>query len=680
MPSKRERLAQWRFVLQLKVLHRMGRYREVLQLGRAYFDGRVIEPSPLVARMVVVMAQSTERLRRPAEARELYGEVLEVYKALRSKEGVADALLGLANTQLLDCQWDEADALYQESRFRYEEIGQSDKALSCLLNLGVLRAKRGDLAGGRALLVQASIRASQMGESRRMGTIRLGLALVDMREGRVRDAMAHLLAVLQDARTRRAPRNRALAFEFLGELHLSQGRTGRARVCLASGLKLARQMSPTGDLVFEIRRRQAETALAEGSLDEARVLALESVRLAREYGDVYEAAVAERVLAICDEQAGRSSEALRRVRAACDNLDRLGETYERARFELLKLRLELLLGQTTADRVTQRAAEVERPYEMSPNAVVRDEAARLCEAVERVAAKLAQERGAPFEERARSVSGRPSPAAANVRPRTSVDLPSLQDGDRALAISLGLVGESRIFTDLLRAAVEAAETDLPIVIIGEAGAGKSRLARFLHMRSRRPGNFLSLRVADLNEHVVRAELFGGAIGSPFSLPPRDRSHGVRSGMAGLTLADGVRPAGLFAAAARGTLCFEAMGEVAPIFQVRMVEWLERAGEWASPQERPRYLFAARQPVREEWAHILGARILRIPSLRSRAIDIPVLAQQFATDLCERYGLDRIGLPTAMLQEWSQLEWPANLTGLRQAVEAFVLKRGDGPEA
>ena len=233
--SRRERLAFSRFLLQLKILHRTGRYRHVLELGRVFMGSRGIPPCALVARIATVVAQSMLAVRQPASARAVYEEILDLYTRLRCPEGVADTLLGLANTQLLDGHWDEADALYQEARFRFEEMGQSDKALASQTNLGILRAKRGDLSGGRALLSQALTRSSQLGDRRRLATILLGLGLADLRSGALGTALGHLLASLREARRSGSPRSRALAFEFLGELCLRRNRLSRAGACLRGG-------------------------------------------------------------------------------------------------------------------------------------------------------------------------------------------------------------------------------------------------------------------------------------------------------------------------------------------------------------------------------------------------------------------------------------------------------------
>ena len=377
-PARRERLELWRFLLQMRVLHRTGRYRLVLGLGRAFFLSRRVEPGILVARIASVVAQSMLALRQPAEACALYEEILELYKGLRSTEGQADVLLGMANAHLLDCHWDRADALYQEARFRYEELGQSDKALACLINLGVLRGKRGDLQGGRTLLQQALGRCAQMGDDRRSYTVLLGLAMIETRMGESYAARRRLLAVLRAARRSHSARNTGLALEFLGALYLQQRRLRRARLVLNLGLRIAREIAPEGDLYFEIRRLQAELALAERSFTEARILAAEARTLASKFGDEYEVAVIERVLAEIDAAQGKLESARSRVLSARTSLARLGETYERARLDLLALRLELRERGLPAGIIRERLEAACRPFLDLPRAPVVQEADSLC--------------------------------------------------------------------------------------------------------------------------------------------------------------------------------------------------------------------------------------------------------------------------------------------------------------
>jgi tetratricopeptide (TPR) repeat protein len=313
-------------------------------------------------------------MRQPAEARGLYEEILDLYVDLRSPEGQADTLLGMANSQLLDCRWDAADALYQEARYRYEEMGQSDKALACQINLGVLRGKRGDLPGGRTLLLQALNRCAQLGEEQRAASVLLGLAMIETRMGEYRTARRRLLAVLRGARRSGTRRNRALAFEYFGNILFHQGRWQRAAACLQAGYEIAHEIAPGGDICFEIRRLQSEIALARRSPIEARILAAESQALARSFGDEYEAAIADRVLAEVEAAEGEVQGAMRRAQAARQVLGRLGETYERARIDLLLLRLELLSAGLPAGRIREKVEEACRQFSEMPEAPVVREA------------------------------------------------------------------------------------------------------------------------------------------------------------------------------------------------------------------------------------------------------------------------------------------------------------------
>jgi tetratricopeptide (TPR) repeat protein len=360
--NRRERTAHRRFLLQLKLLHRTARYRQVLDLGRAYFSRRAPVLDVSAAKIASVVAQSMLALKQPAAARAMYEGVLELYNQIRSPEGVADALLGLANTQLLDCHWDEADALYQEARYRYEEMGQSDKALAAQVNLGVLRAKRGDCSGGNMILMQAHNRCRELGERRRLTTVLLGLGLIRMRLGENREARKTLRTALRLAREAASGRSEALACEFLGELFLQEGFLQRARICLDAGLQIALRIAPDGDLHLEILRRQAELAVACGDLESGRALATRAHEMAAEYGDPYEMATAERVLAEADLHEGRLEEALPRLIHARGVLDRLGETFEHARIELLQAYVRARLGELLPQVLRDQVQAVCRPF------------------------------------------------------------------------------------------------------------------------------------------------------------------------------------------------------------------------------------------------------------------------------------------------------------------------------
>jgi hypothetical protein len=117
--------------------------------------------------------------------------------------------------------------------------------------------------------------------------------------------------------------------------------------------------------------------MREGKIAVARFLAGEAQELARAYGDVYEVAAADRVLAEVEAAEGRRPAALSRIALARQVLDRLGETYERARLDLLRLRLEHRIEPISLESLRERALEASRPYRDHPDSPVMSEVGRL---------------------------------------------------------------------------------------------------------------------------------------------------------------------------------------------------------------------------------------------------------------------------------------------------------------
>jgi hypothetical protein len=227
------------------------------------------------------------------------------------------------------------------------------------------------------------IAARGPGEERRVSTVHLGLALAEIRIGDFASARPRLLAALRRARLGDAPRDRVLACRLLGLLLIHLRRFRRAHLVLAAGLSIAREIAPDGDLCFEILRTQAELALTERRMREARRLAEESQSLSLAYGDVCEAAAAERTFAECDAAEGHVETALGRTRSARSLLGRLGETYERARLALLQLRLEAKRQGMSVDQVGDGLQDVRRAFRGHPRAPILREARGVLAAVRR---------------------------------------------------------------------------------------------------------------------------------------------------------------------------------------------------------------------------------------------------------------------------------------------------------
>jgi transcriptional regulator with PAS, ATPase and Fis domain len=217
-----------------------------------------------------------------------------------------------------------------------------------------------------------------------------------------------------------------------------------------------------------------------------------------------------------------------------------------------------------------------------------------------------------------------------------------------------------------------AKVDSTVLITGESGAGKERIARFIHDESARTaGPFLAINCAAVPETLLESELFGHARGS-FTGASQDR-------------------AGLFEAANGGTLLLDEIGDVPPAMQVKLLRVLQerevrRVGENRSRAIDVRVLAATN---RDLLADVHGARFRQdlyyrlrvveivVPPLRGRREDVLPLARQFLAAAARRFGKKAPALTPDAANLLLRYAWPGNVRELENALErAVALARTD----
>lgn len=216
-----------------------------------------------------------------------------------------------------------------------------------------------------------------------------------------------------------------------------------------------------------------------------------------------------------------------------------------------------------------------------------------------------------------------------------------------------------------------AESDCTVLLEGETGTGKELLARAIHGASpERRGPFVAVNCSAIPETLIEAELFG-----------------VRAGA--FTGADRNRP-GRFAAAERGTLLLDEVGELSPGVQVKLLRVLqehtyEPLGGSSPVPSSARIIAATNRDLREQvragtFREDLFYRInvvrLELPPLRRRREDIPLLVDHFVGVLNCRQGRQVSGVSPDAMALLMAHDWPGNVRELENAIEhAFVLCRG-----
>jgi len=235
-----------------------------------------------------------------------------------------------------------------------------------------------------------------------------------------------------------------------------------------------------------------------------------------------------------------------------------------------------------------------------------------------------------------------------------------------------VVGRSAPMQYLLEEARQVADSMASVLLTGDSGTGKGRLARWIHDHSpRRDRKLVTVNCGALPESLLESELFGHEAGA-------------------FTGAQGRRE-GRFDIARGGTLFLDEVTEMSPSLQVKLLRVLqdgeyERVGGTRTLQADVRILAATnRDPeaairdgkLREDLYYRLNVIRLHLPPLRLRREDVPLLAQHFLQLHAARNkrGVDRLSHEAVdALCAW---KWPGNVRELENAIErAVVLCRGD----
>jgi DNA-binding NtrC family response regulator len=230
----------------------------------------------------------------------------------------------------------------------------------------------------------------------------------------------------------------------------------------------------------------------------------------------------------------------------------------------------------------------------------------------------------------------------------------------------GLVSQSNPMRRLVDLARRIASVDSTVLITGETGTGKERIARFVHDESGRcKGPFIAVNCGAIAETLLESELFGHVHGS-FTGATNDRI-------------------GLFEAATGGTLLLDEIGEISPGMQVKLLRALQerevrRVGENTSRPFDVRIIAATNSELIEE---IKAARFrkdlyyrlniieLHVPALRDRREDILPLARMLLAEAADRLKREVVGLSPRAADQLVRYDWPGNVRELENAMERAV---------
>ena len=235
-----------------------------------------------------------------------------------------------------------------------------------------------------------------------------------------------------------------------------------------------------------------------------------------------------------------------------------------------------------------------------------------------------------------------------------------------------IVGEAGGMRQVLADIEKVARTDANVLITGENGTGKELVARAIHRHSLRDGHaFVGVDLGAITETLFESELFGHRKGA-FTDAREDR-------------------AGRFEAAAGGTLFLDEIGNLSMAMQAKLLGALEtmtvtRVGSDRAVRVDARVICATnlspeqlRTPerFRPDLLYRINTIEIRIPPLRERRADIPLLVAHYGQYYARKYGRQELAVPADTMTRLQNYRWPGNVRELKHAVERAVIMSDSG---
>ena len=231
----------------------------------------------------------------------------------------------------------------------------------------------------------------------------------------------------------------------------------------------------------------------------------------------------------------------------------------------------------------------------------------------------------------------------------------------------GIIGNSPLLNRNIEIAVQVARTDLSVLITGESGVGKEHFPKIIHAFSaRKHGPYFAVNCGAIPEGTIDSELFGHEKGAFTDAKNEHKGY--------FEIADG------------GTLFLDEVGELPLQTQVRLLRVLEtgeflRMGSSTVRKTNVRVVAATnlnmRQAIedgrfREDLYYRLNTVEIRVPALRERKEDIPLLFRKFAVDFCTRYQMPPLSLNDEATRLLQNSYWRGNIRQLKNLAEQIAV--------
>lgn len=234
-----------------------------------------------------------------------------------------------------------------------------------------------------------------------------------------------------------------------------------------------------------------------------------------------------------------------------------------------------------------------------------------------------------------------------------------------------MVGESAPVLEMQDMIDKVAPTDARVLVTGPNGSGKELVAKAIHERSKRAnGPLVEVNCAAIPSELIESELFGHEKGSFTSA--------IKQRIGKFELAEG------------GTLFLDEIGDMSLSAQAKVLRALQenkitRVGGDKEIAVNVRVIAATNKDIKEEIAanrfredlyHRLSVIVIKVPALKERKDDIPLLAEKFLQDIAEEHGAKKKSISDSAIEGLKKHDWTGNIRELRNVIERLVIMSGD----
>lgn len=230
-----------------------------------------------------------------------------------------------------------------------------------------------------------------------------------------------------------------------------------------------------------------------------------------------------------------------------------------------------------------------------------------------------------------------------------------------------IIGESEAITNVKNIIERVAPTDARVLVGGENGTGKELVARWLHDKSARAAYpFVEVNCAAIPSELIESELFGHEKGAFTS------AHKQRKGK--------------FEQAEGGTLFLDEIGDMSLSAQAKVLRALQenkinRVGGDKDIKVDVRIVAASNKDLkleieegrfREDLYHRLTVIVIKVPALRERLDDVPLLAEHFISKICKEYGKRKMKISDDAIEELKTYKWTGNVREFQNVIERLII--------